>query len=46
MGKKSNVNPDHYKTSGRGRKGEDILQDKAKQAVAQNKKAARRHKKK
>lgn len=26
MGKKSNVNPDHYKTAGRGRQGEDIVQ--------------------
>ena len=31
MGKKNNVNPDHYKTAGRERQGEDIVQEIHKQ---------------
>ena len=33
MGKKSNVNPDHYKTAGRERQGEDIDQAVHKQKL-------------
>ena len=32
---KSNVNPDHYKTAGRERQGEDIVQEIHKQKFAQ-----------
>ena len=32
---KSNVNPDHYKTAGRERQGEDILQEIHKQKYTQ-----------
>jgi hypothetical protein len=32
---KSNVNPDHYKTAGRERQGEDIVQEIQKQKFAQ-----------
>lgn len=42
MGKKSNVNPDHYKTAGRERQGEDIAQDQQKQKYAQAKAAQRK----
>lgn len=35
MSKKNNVNPDHYKTRGRERQGEDILQEVHKQEYAQ-----------
>ena len=35
MSKKNNVNPDHYKTRGRERQGEDILQEVHKQQYAQ-----------
>ena len=34
MGKKSNVNPDHYKTAGRGRQGEDIVQERHRERYA------------
>ena len=39
MGKKSNVNPDHYKTAGRERQGEDIAQEQHRQEYAQAKAA-------
>ncbi len=35
MGKKNNVNPDHYKTAGRERQGEDIVQEIHKQEYTQ-----------
>jgi hypothetical protein len=35
MSKKNNVNPDHYKTRGRERQGEDIVQEVHKQQYAQ-----------
>lgn len=35
MSKKSNVNPNHYKTRGRDRQGEDILQETHKQEYRQ-----------
>lgn len=34
-GRKNNVNPDHYKTAGRERQGEDIVQEVHKQKYAQ-----------
>jgi hypothetical protein len=36
MSKNINVNPDHYKVAGRERQGEDILHQKHKQAMANN----------
>ena len=42
MGKKSNVNPDHYKTAGRERQGEDIAQEQHRQKYAQAKAAQRK----
>jgi hypothetical protein len=42
MGKKSNVNPDHYKTAGRERQGEDIAQEQHRQQYAQAKVAQRK----
>jgi hypothetical protein len=35
MGKKNNVNPDHYKEAGRERPGQDIVQEIHKQKFAQ-----------
>ena len=35
MGKKNNVNPDHYKTAGREKPGQDIVQEIHKQKLAQ-----------
>lgn len=35
MGTKSNVNPNHYKTAGRERQGDDIVQEIHKQEYAQ-----------
>lgn len=35
MGTKNNVNPDHYKTAGRERQGDDIVQEIHKQEYAQ-----------
>ncbi len=35
MGKKNNVNPNHYKTRGRERQGDDIVQEVHKQEYAQ-----------
>ena len=35
MGKKNNVNPDHYKTAGRERQGDDIVQEIHKQEHTQ-----------
>jgi hypothetical protein len=35
MSGKNNVNPDHYKVAGRDRQGEDIVHDKQKQSMAQ-----------
>ena len=37
MSKKNNVNPDHYKTAGRERPGEDIIHDVYKRRYAQSK---------
>ncbi len=35
MSKKNNVHPDHYKTAGRTRPGDDILQDRYKHQLTQ-----------
>ena len=35
MGKKNNVNPDHYKTRGREKPGQDIVQEVHKQKLTQ-----------
>ncbi|HSK74160.1 MAG TPA: hypothetical protein VK892_20840 [Pyrinomonadaceae bacterium] len=35
MGKKNNVNPDHYKTAGREKPGEDIVHEVHKQKYTQ-----------
>ena len=35
MSKKNNVNPDHYKTAGRTRPGDDILQERHKSKLTQ-----------
>jgi hypothetical protein len=43
MSKKSNVNPDHYKTAGRGRQGEDIVQEIQTQQYAQSRHDATVH---
>jgi len=43
MSKKSNVNPDHYKTAGRGRQGEDIVQEIQTQKYAQSRQDATVH---
>ena len=40
MGKKNNVNPNHYKTRGRERQGDDIVQEVHKQEYAQAQAAA------
>jgi hypothetical protein len=40
MSKKNNVNPDHYKTAGRERQGEDIVHDAYKRWYAQSRSAA------
>ncbi|MGH9766891.1 MAG: hypothetical protein ACREAB_05585 [Blastocatellia bacterium] len=37
MSKKNNVNPDHYKTAGRERQGEDIIHDVYKRRYTQSK---------
>ena len=37
MSKKNNVNPDHYKTAGRERQGEDIVHDVYKRKFTQSK---------
>jgi hypothetical protein len=37
MSKKNNINPDHYKTAGRERQGEDIIHDVYKHQYAQSK---------
>ena len=34
MSKRINVNPDHYKTAGRGRQGEDLVAELEKQKMA------------
>jgi hypothetical protein len=43
MSKKSNVNPDHYKTAGRSRQGKDIVQEIQTQKYAQSRQAATVH---
>jgi hypothetical protein len=43
MSKKNNVNPDHYKTAGRERQGEDIVHDSYKRWYAQSRSAADAH---
>jgi hypothetical protein len=43
MSKKSNVNPDHYKTAGRGRQGEDIIQEIQAQKYTQSRQDATVH---
>jgi hypothetical protein len=40
MSKKNNVNPDHYKTAGRERQGEDIIHDVYKRRYSQSKSKA------
>ena len=40
MSKKNNVNPDHYKTAGRERPGEDIVHDAYKRWYTQSRSAA------
>lgn len=40
MSKKNNVNPDHYKTAGRERQGEDIIHDVYKRWYTQSRSAA------
>jgi hypothetical protein len=40
MSKKNNVNPDHYKTAGRERPGEDIVHDVYKRWYTQSRSAA------
>ncbi|MGE0127394.1 MAG: hypothetical protein AB7U82_04730 [Blastocatellales bacterium] len=43
MSSKNNVNPDHYKTAGRERQGEDIVHDVYKRRYAQSKSKAGAH---
>ncbi len=45
MSKKSNVNPDHYKTAGRERPGQDVVQEiqKQKYTEAKAEEEAREH---
>jgi hypothetical protein len=43
MSKKNNVNPDHYKTAGRERPGEDIVHDAYKRWYAQSRSAVGAH---
>lgn len=43
MSKKNNVNPDHYKTAGRERQGEDIVHDAYKRWYTQSRSAADAH---
>jgi hypothetical protein len=43
MSKKSNVHPDHYKTAGRSRPGEDIIQEIETQEYAQSQQDITRH---
>jgi len=43
MSKKNNVNPDHYKTAGRERPGEDIVHDAYKRWYTQSRTAADAH---
>jgi hypothetical protein len=40
MSKKNNVNPDHYKTAGRERQGEDIVHDVYKRQYTQSRPGA------
>ncbi|HEV2665167.1 MAG TPA: hypothetical protein VG324_09660 [Blastocatellia bacterium] len=40
MSKKNNVNPDHYKTAGRERPGEDIVHDVYKRRYTQSRSVA------
>jgi hypothetical protein len=40
MSKKNNVNPDHYKTAGRERQGEDIVHDVYKRRYTQSRSGA------
>jgi hypothetical protein len=43
MSKKNNVNPDHYKTAGRERQGEDIVHDVYKRRYMQSRSIAGAH---
>jgi hypothetical protein len=43
MSKKNNVNPDHYKTAGRERPGEDIVHYTYKRSYAQSRSTAAAH---
>jgi hypothetical protein len=43
MSKKNNVNPDHYKTAGRERQGEDIVHDVYKRRYTQSRSVAGAH---
>jgi hypothetical protein len=45
VSKKVNVNPDHYKTAGRERQGDDIVQEIHRQKFAQAKAETRQSKK-
>jgi hypothetical protein len=40
MSKHINVNPDHYKTAGRARQGEDVVHERHKAALAKNRERA------
>ena len=42
MGRKNNVNPDHYKTAGREKPGQDIVQEIHKQKFTQEQEQARK----
>jgi hypothetical protein len=40
MSKRINVNPDHYKTAGRSRQGEDIVHERQKAALSKTRATA------
>jgi hypothetical protein len=42
MSKKINVNPDHYKTAGRERQGEDVVPELEKQKLRRTRRPRRR----
>jgi hypothetical protein len=45
MSKKNPVNPDHYKVSGRGLQGEEILKQAQQQKLAQNRSNSKKKRK-
>lgn len=45
MSSKNNVNPDHYKTAGRDRPHENVIHEKQKQSLAQERERLQRRKK-